>query len=344
MSLIDYQRRKSLEWLNNYIQEIESNELSKFDADLDALVRSVAGLDSGKTYGYVTPTEAGTSITALQNTALKAKPIASNYLTPEEKILAGKNAVFMISDAIDVGEDHFKITISSSDNEWFIYHPHWSGLKAPAPVFGNSSLPASGKMDVPYFYQRDNWEKYHGPGGRQCNLTSHCMAAEYLLNGFIGAEAKKEGLVEPEDLYGKVLAKYGDTTDPNAHTPALKEFDIESYFSYSGSIADLVKLLKMGIPVPLGVSYKASGHYVCAVGVRPEKDGIFIHDPFGTRMGTSDNYDPTPGKFDFVSWSWLKAKWVDQGSEAGWMRVITSVNDVNVRGGFRSAAKLMSRL
>ena len=42
-------------------------------------------------------------------------------------------------------------------------------------------------------------------------------------------------------------------------------------------------------------------------------------------MGLTDNYDPSPGNFDFVTWDWLQAKWVDQGSEAGWMRVVTEV-------------------
>ena len=71
------------------------------------------------------------------------------------------------------------------------------------------------------------------------------------------------------------------------------------------------------------MAYKASGHYVCAVGYR--SDGVYVHDPFGIRIGQTDNYENAAGDYDFVTWDWLQAKWVDQGNEAGWMRVITAV-------------------
>jgi hypothetical protein len=86
----------------------------------------------------------------------------------------------------------------------------------------------------------------------------------------------------------------------------------------------LVLCIDKGGPVPMGVAYNASGHYICAVGHR--SDGVYIHDPYGVRMGLSDNYENTSGAYDFVTWDWLQAKWVDQGAEAGWMRVITAVN------------------
>lgn len=251
-------------------------------------------------------------ITAKVGTWAKSRPISSNYLHADEKIWAKKgDTLDCTAIAADKNQHHW-VKIQSG-RQCYVYSPHWSGLTRPEV-----------KLPVLYSSQRDNWDKYHGPGWRQCNLTAHYMAADFLLKGEIREKALVKKYLEGEDLYGQILAKHGDTTDPQAHTPALREFGIDSYFSYTGSIKDLVLCIDKGVPVPIGVAYKASGHYVCAVGHRA--DGVYIHDPFGVRMGLSDNYENTSGAYDFVTWDWLQAKWVDQGSEAGWMRVITAVN------------------
>ena len=321
--ILNYQRDRALEWLNNNVQK--NTEPDSIDQEIDALIRKVAGLDSGRLYGFVQIPEKyldkGESlkpnqIKSQRETFIKLKPIASNYLKPEEKHKIPSGQTLEIENIYHDQHQHLCITLPNG-HQGFIYEPHW---ELPTAIKDKDV-----KLQVPYFYQRDNWEKFHGPGGRQCNLTSHCMAAEYLLKGEIGKMASAKGYLEPEDYYGEILYKYGDTTDPNAHTPTYRDLGLASYFTYSASIKDLVLCLDKGVPVPLGVAYKASGHYVCAVG--HTKDGIYIHDPFGTRMGQTDNYDPSPGKYDFVTWDWLQAKWVDQGSEAGWMRVVTEVQD-----------------
>jgi hypothetical protein len=250
-------------------------------------------------------------IKAKAQTWVKIKPISSNYLLEKEKHLVPAGHEITVDTIAHDKNQHLFIVVNGKQG--YIYGPHWSGIPKREV-----------KLQVTYASQRDNWEKYHGPGGRQCNLTTHSMAGNYLLKGEITTRAKAKGYVEAEDLYGEVLARYGDTTNPQAHTPALKDFGIDSYFSYTGSIKDLVLCIDKGVPVPMGVAYKASGHYICAVGHR--SDGVYIHDPYGVRMGLSDNYENTSGAYDFVTWDWLQAKWVDQGAEAGWMRVITAVN------------------
>lgn len=252
-----------------------------------------------------------TTIRANVDTLIKKKPVQSSLLTDSEKRLVRRNQVYDIRTAKPDKNQHYFVELEDG-SQWYLYQPHWSGL--------NNAI-GSVKLAVRYFNQRDNWDGYHGPGWRQCCLTAHCMAAEFLLDGEIGRNAKAKGYAEPEDLYGEVLAKYGDTTNPQAHTPCLREFGLESYFTYSGSIKDLLRCLDAGVPVPIGVAYKASGHYVCAVGYNDR--GVWIHDPFGVRLGLSDAYENTSGAYDFVSYDWLQLKWVDQGSEAGWMRVFT---------------------
>ena len=319
--LLEYQRGRALDWLR---QEVQARTAADpIDQEIDALIRKVAGLDPGRLYGFVQVPEQyldqvdalkPNQIKAVRNTFLKLKPIAANDLTAEEKHQIPEGQILEVESICHDKHQHLCITIPNG-RQGYIYAPHWQLSK----LINKKEV----KLDVPYFYQRDNWVKYHGPGGRQCNLTSHCMAAEYLLKGEIGQMAKAKGYQEPEDYYGEILYAYGDTTDPQAHTPTYRDLGLSSYFTYSASIKDLILCLDKGVPVPIGVAYKASGHYVCAVGHTAE--GVYIHDPFGIRMGQTDNYDPSPGNFDFVTWDWLQAKWVDQGSEAGWMRVVTEV-------------------
>lgn len=323
VDLLEYQRDRALDWLRQRIQDAEHPEA--LDHQLDAIIRAAAGLSEGQLYGFVrlpqsaqsipTSTLQASQIKALRQTYIKIKPIAANYLLETERVAIEAGMVFEVASVKRDRHQHLWLQLPNG-RQGYIYAPHW---ELPEAVKTKEV-----KMSVPYASQRDNWDKYHGPGGRQCNLTSHSMAADYLLQGDLTRQAQAKNYVEAEDLYGEVLAQYGDTTDPQAHTPALKDFGLDSYFSYTGSIKDLLLCLDQGIPVPLGVAYKASGHYICAVGHRA--DGVYIHDPFGIRIGQTDNYENASGDYDFVSWDWLQAKWVDQGNEAGWMRVITAVN------------------
>ena len=321
--ILEYQRSRAFTWLQKKLEE--SSEPGELDQALDALVRKLADLPEGKLYGFVRipkasqdqspgSTVSDSQIKALRKTYIKRKGVASSYLNDNEKISVKSGTIITVAEVKQNKNQHSWIRLKNG-HEGFIYTPHW---EFPANIKNNEV-----KLKVPYFSQRDNWDKYQGPGWRQCCLTSHCMAADFLLKGEISRQAEDKGYKEPEDLYGEVLAKYGDTTNPQAHTPTLKDFGIDSYFSHTGSIKDLLLCLDKGIPVPLGVAYKAGGHYVCAVGHKA--DGVYIHDPYGIRMGMTDNYENTSGAYDFVTWDWLQAKWVDQGSEAGWMRVITAV-------------------
>lgn len=343
--VLDFQRERALDWLRNNIKK--SDEATPLDEEIDQLIRKVANLHDGKLYGFVTlpksqevngnssatPTSTPANnttasnlieIKALQSTYIKAKAVAANYLNENEKVAIKAGTAIKVKDVKQDINQHLWIKIPN-DNEGLIYGPHW---EIPQSHKANEV-----KLPVPYFNQRDNWDKYHGAGGRQCCLTSHCMAADFLLNREITFKAKDKGYKEPEDLYGEILVKYGDTTSPEAHTPALKDFGITSYFTRTGSIKDLLLCLDKGVPVPLGVAYKAGGHYVCAVGYKT--DGVYIHDPFGIRIGMTDNYENASGAYDVVTWDWLQAKWVDMGNEAGWMRIITAVHgkETGVPGG-----------
>ncbi|MGD1705202.1 C39 family peptidase [Dapis sp. BLCC M229] len=183
------------------------------------------------------------------------------------------------------------------------------------------------KLDVPYFSQLDNDTLYFGPGSRQVNLTS-CAMFLAALKPQLMEESKIKNFKEFESYYGETLAKYGDTTDHDAQTKALKDFGVETYFSYTLSLDDLMLCLKAGYPAVLGVAYKTSGHMVVATGFDLDKEQIFVHDPYGIRYGSSNNYDVgAHGAYDTYSFDTLQQIWLDMGSEAGWGRIPVAVDN-----------------
>jgi hypothetical protein len=255
------------------------------------------------------------TLRVLKTTFLKSRPIASKDLAPSEILQVRAGQTFEYDVFRFEQNQHAYVELLNPKAEGFIYLPHW--------VVPETEKQKEVKLAVPYFTQQDNWERYHGPGWRQCRLSSYCMMADYLLKGEITRIAKAQGLKEAEDLYGKVLSKYGDTTLPTPHTYALRDFGIEGYFSARSSIKDVIQVLDLKIPVPTGVAYKASGHWFCTVGYNDR--GFWIHDPYGCRVGMTDSYENVPGNYDFVTWDFLKAKFIDLGPEAGHTFFATAV-------------------
>jgi hypothetical protein len=101
---------------------------------------------------------------------------------------------------------------------------------------------------------------------------------------------------------------------------------IESYFSYSLSPKDVLTSLQQGIPVVVGFAYKGSGHICVIVGYDPANQDWLVHDPYGTRHGSSNSYDVgVGGEYDRYSNAVMQQIFWDQGSEAGWGRIVTSV-------------------
>jgi hypothetical protein len=124
----------------------------------------------------------------------------------------------------------------------------------------------------------------------------------------------------------RIVNKYGDTVDHAAQTEALKDLGIESYFTYTLSGKDVLLSLKAGIPVVVGFAYKGSGHICVIVGHDPINKVWLVHDPYGTRYGYSDSYDVGfGGKYDAYTYTTMQMIFWDQGSEAGWGRIVTSI-------------------
>lgn len=175
-------------------------------------------------------------------------------------------------------------------------------------------------LDVSYFYQRDNDEALHGPGWRQCNLTSHAMAIDFILKGKLRNEGYRRN-VEPETIYGEQLISYGDTTDHSAHTACmLEQYGIRSEWRTNISRDCIIEQIDRKIPMPLGVAFRKSGHIICAIGY--DDAGLIVNDPFGSRHGATEEYSVVGGERDRYSWKLLDKIFWDIGPEHGWGRII----------------------
>ena len=180
-------------------------------------------------------------------------------------------------------------------------------------------------LNVPQYIQLNNTG---GEGYRECNLTVNAALCQYLT-GALDPSYKSQGFREPEDVYATVLAKYGETTDHLAQTKALRDFGIESYFSYNTNVDELAQMLRLGFPVVMGVDYKSSGHMVLAVGI--SEQGIIVQCPYGIRAGAHDWWYEKFGqnahaKQDLFTWGLVKQIFTVNSYDDGWARVITAVN------------------
>lgn len=181
------------------------------------------------------------------------------------------------------------------------------------------------ELPVPHYVQRDNTG---GQGYRECNLTA-CASVTQYLTGALDPEYKAAGFREPEDVYATVLAKHGDTTDHAAQTRAMRDFGIESYFSYNMAINELAEVVRRGFPVVIGTDYKASGHMVTVYGMY--ENGFRVLCPNGIRQGSTDWWverfgNENDAKADLFSFGLMKKIFTVNHYDDGWGRIITAVN------------------
>lgn len=275
------------------------------------------------------------TITAEKTTIFKVRNTDAAQMLPRELVTVKEGTKLDIAKVIDDKNQHAKIVLqtpvtandgNTSITEGFVYEPHFN---IPFEV-----MPREIKINVKYRTQLDNYDGDHGTPYRQCALTSRTIALDNALKRFdkgdIDAIAKVNGFREGEGYYGRVLKKYGDTTVHAAHVKAFKEFGLESYFSSTASLSDLIEALTCQMCVPIAVSYKSSGHIICVVGYNPDKKFFWVHDPYGVRAGAADYYavrGGNAGAYDRYSLEVMRQIFGDVGNkESGWAHFITAVD------------------
>jgi hypothetical protein len=169
-------------------------------------------------------------------------------------------------------------------------------------------------LTVPYFAQNDN-ELWGGrPGNVQCCPTSNAMLAFFMKPDRL-LESKNKGFVEPESYYKSLMADCGygasERGNHDAHTVVLdKAFGLKTRWYTDLTPNDFKESIDQGFPVVFGMEYKVAGHIAIAVGYNDT--GLIINDPYGIRLGSSDQYQEinegygsTVGEHDGYSWQLL---------------------------------------
>lgn len=263
---------------------------------------------------------------ALVDTILKKLPIASQDLASADKIRVPKGQEFFVTRSAPDRNQHLYLVLASPLKA-MDGRTNLQNVYAYAPHIRIEDTQKVVKLSVPYFSQVNNDPSIFGSGFRQCNITSNAMLADYLLKGSLTKLAKERGFAEPESVYMRLVAKYGDTIYHDVHTKALRDLKIESYFSYTLSGKDILASLEKGIPVVVGFAYRGSGHICLVVGHDPVQKGWLVHDPYGIRYGASDAYDVgANGSYDVYTYSVFQQLFLDRGNpESGWGRIVTSV-------------------
>ena len=276
-------------------------------------------------------------IQAKRDTRLKLRNADSKHLKPTEyfEIKAGSN---LGCDILSVEGKTAKIRLAGNagllkaGEEWYLFAPDWDLGKDTIVSFTTSKQSKSKLVNgviqgVPYFAQVDS----RSDGYRYCFSHAIAMMIAALQPDYI-EWAKKNGYTQPENYYISKLAAYGDTTNNAAHIRCLKnEFNIDAYFSMQISPSDLKSAIDLGVPVPIGVAYKASGHWVLVKGYR--NGGYVINDPYGSRDGSNDYYpviasdQGKQGENEIYSQSVMnRIFWDGASADCGWAVIVTAVD------------------
>jgi hypothetical protein len=226
-----------------------------------------------------------------------------------------------------------KISLKSAAR-WYSGQPHqdaaWDGLEASlteeqlekfATAYRSANRPpqpvAKPKptfpLPVPYYYQRDSKT---GHGERSCQSSAIAMCIEYF----------DPKLIKDDDDYLKIVLRYGDTVSQSAHKKALDSLGIENKFSMTGKESELIRILNLGCPVPIGILHKGNvqnptggGHYVTLIGY--DDKNFHVHDPFGELDLINGGYPkagPTDGKNQRYSRTNLMKRWLIHSLSDGW--------------------------
>lgn len=184
-----------------------------------------------------------------------------------------------------------------------------------AELYRNKSESKKSKfpLAVPYYYQRDSKT---GHGERSCQSSAIAMVLEYL----------NPNLIDGDDDYLELVFRYGDTVSQAAHKKALDHLGVKNAFKMNGRTSDVIRLLDLGIPVPIGILHRGSlgsptggGHYVTLIGY--DSKYYDVHDPFGELDLVNGGYPkngPSDGKNQRYSRANVEKRWLINNDHDGW--------------------------
>lgn len=274
------------------------------------------------------PTEMTSSIFAVEDTWLKREPLQASELPAEKKLFVPKGSAHQW-DSIEqiAGEPHYKVHLTRHPEQpWWFWPSHFKIVNeghplAPTPPASSSTavvgVAPPPVLNVPYYSQLDNSRDPY----RTCFSSSCAMMLKYL----------KPKSIKSDDEYIDVVFNYGDTTDASVQLKALKHFGVTAQFKQTGSWSDLTRLIRVGIPIPIGFLHKGrvdaptgGGHWLTVIGVWKNYQGVIVNDPFGELDLVGGTYINTNGKALRYSQKNLGPRWLPEGAKSGWYIEATS--------------------
>ncbi|MEB3324393.1 MAG: C39 family peptidase [Cyanobacteriota bacterium] len=175
----------------------------------------------------------------------------------------------------------------------------------PAPVHSRFSNP----LKVPY---NDQLLMADGQGWRECFSASSAMLAMYW------------GKEPNENVYDKLRARYGDSTNSDAQLGALRSLGLTANFYTDGTVAMLKQEIDAGRPVAVGwlcdgpvSAPSGGGHWIVVIGY--DDTGFLVNDPYGNcdliNGGYLSHDDGAGLHYSYQNWV---PRWRVDGT-GGWM-------------------------
>ena len=223
------------------------------------------------------------TVTMLQPTVLKKRPVDANQLSATERTTLPLGRVYGV-ESYGLEGNHLKISLTEElpnfGNTGFVV-PTSIQFKRGDKVF--DPIPNNVELNVPYFSQRDNprfdWST--------CNVTAIAMVLYYY-----GVRSKWGGQLEDELLQWCFdYAGQGSQTDHNVLSALIKAYGFKTSFSTTRKWADLRSELLNRRPVVLAGDFTASGHIITLIGYN--SDGYIAQDPWGDAL---TGYRDTEGR------------------------------------------------
>ncbi len=169
-------------------------------------------------------------------------------------------------------------------------------------------------LKVPYFYQRDSKT---GHGERSCQSSAIAMVVEFL----------NPDLIKDDDDYLNLVLRFGDTISQAAQAKALNALGLKYQFKQNGTESELIRILNLGYPVPIGILHKGNiqnptggGHWITLIGY--DEKYFYVHDPFGELDLINGGYPktgPTDGKSKKYTRANLLKRWLIHSKSDGWL-------------------------
>ena len=248
------------------------------------------------------------TITANHDTLLKKEPKQGSDLEADEQVNVAEGKSYQVVWKGKEGDDHIKVSLAYGAGNWFIYTPHWDGLKEEKPPAAKGGK----ELDTRYFSQRDNYRD----ASRTCFSSSCAMLLETLKPGTLPGE-------KGDDKYIQRVFEYGDTTDAYTQLKALISFEVQAKFVQNASVETVKEQIDKGVPVPIGILHhgpasapSGGGHWICVVGY--DSKGFIVHDPWGEIDHASGSYVSTDGDRLSYSYSLIGSRWTVANPNDGW--------------------------